>query len=289
MEKSIGEAGHELTVVLDFRGCAVFLPIFLDGAHTVRADGNDLLDLVLGEVFEVFFGELLEEQVVAESAHWIASAFLFAEDAEACAEVAHDAGEVGDDLAALWIVAAHAAEPEAVFLGSVEDGQGLLLDEAIALSGAEAKSIRAALQIEEELAAVVVFPCAGVDGAPAEADEDGQVLDADGALELAGPTGGALEDGFLRVVLAQQRFGGLGAKLVEIAAQTEDDFFGVEDLARGGGGAMLGATSALDARLRLKRNEPSKVGAGNQAEVFIARERRDVGEAAAGQEDGGGA
>ena len=52
---------------------------------------------------------------------------------------------------------------------------------------------------------------------------------------------------------------------------------------------MLGATSALDARIRLKRNEPSKVGAGNQAEVFIARERRDVGEAAAGQEDGGGA
>ena len=93
---------------------------------------DDLLHLVLREGFEVRLGELLEEQVVAEAADGIAGAFLLAQDAVAGAEVVHDAGEVGDDLAALGIVSAHAAEPEAIFLGAVEDGECLLLDEFVA-------------------------------------------------------------------------------------------------------------------------------------------------------------
>ena len=134
MRELVCEPRHELAVVFNFRRCAVFLPVFLDGADAMRADRHDLFYFILGQGFEVGFGELLEEQVVAETANRIAGAFLFAQDAEAGAEVAHDACKVGDDLAALGIVAAHAAEPKAVFLGSIEDGQRLLLDEAIAIA-----------------------------------------------------------------------------------------------------------------------------------------------------------
>jgi len=245
--KLVGEAGHELTMVLDLRRCAVFLPVFLDGADAVGADGDDLANLVQREGFEVFFGELLEEQIVAETANGIACTFLFAEDAEAFAEVAHDAGEVGDDLAAFGIVAAHATEPETVLLGSVEDGQRLLLDKAIALGGAEAEGVAAALKGEEEARAVWVFPRAGIYGSAAESDEDGDVFDADGALKLASAAGGALEDGLVGVELTEERLGGRGAELVEIAAEAEDDFLRIENLSRGGGGAVLCATSAFDA------------------------------------------
>jgi hypothetical protein len=48
------------------------------------------------------------------------------------------------------------------------------------------------------------FPLAGVGCAAAQADDDGDVLDADGALEFAGSAGGALEGGFLGVVFAEQ-------------------------------------------------------------------------------------
>ena len=78
------------------------------------------------------------------------------------------------------------------------------------------------------------------------------MLDADRALELACAAGGALEDGFLRVVFAEQRLVGCGAEIVEIAAQAEDDFFGVEQLAGIGGGAVLGAAAALDAGVGLE-------------------------------------
>jgi uncharacterized metal-binding protein len=70
-------------------------------------------------------------------------------------------------------------------------------------AGAHAEGVAAALEGEEELAAVAVFPCAGVDRAAAQADDDGDVLDADRALELACAAGGALEDGFLGVVFAE--------------------------------------------------------------------------------------
>ncbi len=257
-------------MVLDLGRRAVLFPVFLDGADAVGADGDDLFDFVLGEGFEVGFGELLEEEVVAEAADGVAGAFFLAQDAVACAEVVHDAGEVGDDLAALGVVSAHAAEPQAILLGPVEEGQLLLLDELVAVGGAEAESVAAAFEGEEELGAVVVFPCAGVDRAAAQADEDGQVLDADGALELACAAGGALEDGLLGVVFAEQGLFGGGAEVVEIGAEAENDFFGVEELAGVGGGAVLGAAAALHAGVGLQADELREVGSGDEAEVFVA-------------------
>ena len=119
----VGVAGQKFAVMLDLGRCAVLLPVFLDGADAVRADGDDLLDLVLRQGFEIGFGQLLEEQIVAQAADGVAGAFFLAQDAVACAEVVHHAGEVGDDLAAFGVVAAHAAEPQAILLRAVEDGE----------------------------------------------------------------------------------------------------------------------------------------------------------------------
>src|SRR3974390_84254 len=85
--KSVGEASEEFAVVLDFGRRAELLPVFLDGANAVRANRDDLLDLVLCGGFEIGFGELLEKQIVAEPANGIAGAFLLAQDAVARAEV----------------------------------------------------------------------------------------------------------------------------------------------------------------------------------------------------------
>ena len=97
------------------------------------------LTLILRQSFKIRFGQLLEEQIVAEAAHGIAGALFLAQNAVAGAEVVHDAGEVGDDFAALGVVAAHAAEPEAIFLCAVEDGELLLLDEFVALGCARGR------------------------------------------------------------------------------------------------------------------------------------------------------
>ncbi len=113
----------------------------------------------------------------------------------------HDAGEVGHDLAAVRVVGAHAAEPEAVLLRAVEDGQRGAGDEFVALGGGQAEGVAGPFQREEELGAVGVLPRAGVGGAAAQADDDGQVLDADRALVLAGAAGGALEGGLEREVV----------------------------------------------------------------------------------------
>ena len=112
------------------------------------------------------------------------------------------------------------------------------------------------------------------------------MLDADGALVLAGAAGGALEDGLLGVVFAEERFFTGGAEVVEVGADAEDDFLGIEGFSGGGGGAMLGAAAALDAGVGLEGDELGEVFSGDEAEVFIADEGRDVGESAAGEEDG---
>ena len=276
-------------MVFDFRRRAVLFPVFLDGADAVGADGYDLLDFVLSESFEVGFCELLENEIVPEAADGVARAFLLAEHAVAGAEEVHDAGEIGDDLAAFGVVSTHAAQPQTVLLGAVEDGEFLPLDKLVAFGRTETERVRAAFESEEELGAVVVSPCAGVDCAAAQADEDGDVFDSDRALELTGAAGGALEGGLLRVVFAEQRLCGCGAEIVEVGAQAENDFLGVEDFAGVVGGAMLGAAAAFDAGVGLEADELREIGAGDQAEVFIAGERRNLAEAAAGEEDGDGA
>ena len=78
-----------------------------------------------------------------------------------------------------------------------------------------------------------------------------------------------------------------GPNVIEVAAHAEDDFFGVEHLAGVGGGAVLGAAAALDAGVGLQADELREVRARDKAEVFIAGERRDLAEAAAGEKDGG--
>ena len=150
-------------------------------------------------------------------------------------------------------------------------GSCFSLDELVAFGGADAQRIAAALELIEELRAVVVFPRAGVHRAAAQPDHDGQVLDAHRALELARAAGGALEDRFLRVVFAEQRFFGARADVVEIGAHAQDDFLGVEELAGVGGGAVLGASAALDARVGLQADDLGEVLARDEAEVFIAR------------------
>ena len=131
---------------------------------------------------------------------------------------------------------------------------------------------------------MIVFPRAGVDRAAAQADEDGQVLDADRALEFACAAGGALEGGFLRVVFAEQRLIGWRAEIVEVVAQAENDFLGVEELAGVGGGAVLGAAAALHAGVGLQADQLGEVGAGDEAEVFIADERRNLRRSCRGRE-----
>src|ERR1017187_9011378 len=165
--------GYELTVVLNRRRRSVFLPVFLDRAHTMWADGDDLLDLVLRHVFEVTLGQLLEDQVVAQAAGAVAGAFFLAKDAVTDAEVIQNAREVGHDLAALRIVGAHASQPQAVLLRPVKDGQRRLLDKLVALRCGHAQRVAASLQGQEELGAVVVFPRAGVHRAASQADDDG--------------------------------------------------------------------------------------------------------------------
>ena len=154
---------------------------------------------------------------------------------------------------------------------------------------------------EEKLGAVGVFPRAGVYRAAAQADDDGQMLDADRALELAGAAGGALEGGFHGEVvcggivgrsvagrvakLVQQRRFARRAEGVEVRPHAEDDFLRVEDFAGVGGGAVLGAAAALDAAVGFERDELRDVLAGDEAEVFVADQWRDRGEAVAFEED----
>jgi len=87
--------------VLDVGSDAEVAPVGGDGADAVRADGNDLLDLRRMQLLQAVFGEGLEDEVVAQAAGGVAGALFLCEDAEGCAEVVHDAGEVGDDLAAV--------------------------------------------------------------------------------------------------------------------------------------------------------------------------------------------
>ena len=150
-------------------------------------------------------------------------------------------------------------------------GKLVLLDELVALAWREAQRVAVALQRQEQLGAVIVFPLAGVHRAAPQPDDDGQVLDAHRALKLAGAAGGALEHRFLRDVLAQQRLFAARPEFVQITAHAQDDFFRVEDLAGVVGGAMLGAAAAFDAGVGLQRVELGDVLAGVQAEIFVAR------------------
>ncbi len=72
-----------------------------------------------------------------------------------------------------------------------------------------------------------------------------------------------------------------GAELVQIPADAQRDFFGIEDLVRVEGRAVFRAASAFDARIDLQRDQLRHIFAGNESEIFIAHERRNSAETAA--------
>ena len=111
-----------------------------------------------------------------------------------------DAGEVGDNLASVGIVRAHAAEPQAVLLSAVEDGQLGVGDELVPLGCGQAERVAGLFQREEQLGAVGVFPRTRVGRSAPQTDDNRQVLNADRALVFARPAGGALKGRFQRRV-----------------------------------------------------------------------------------------
>src|SRR5665213_508213 len=120
--------------------------------------------------------------------------------------MSHYARKRRDDLAALRIVGAHAAQPQAIFLSTVKYRKFLLLNEFVALGGAEAERVPVTFERQKQLGAVFVLPLAGVYRAAAQSDDDGHMFDADGALEFARSAGGALKNRLLRKIFAEQRF-----------------------------------------------------------------------------------
>ena len=153
----------------------------------------------------ILFGQRGEEQIVAEPPRRIAVALFFAQHAEGDPEMTQHLHQRQHGFAARRIVSAHAAQPEAIFLGAVVDRQRVLLDELLPLARRHAQRIAVALHGEEQLRAVGVFPGARIHGAAAQADDHRQMLNSHRALEFAGAAGGALEHGFFGNVGAEQR------------------------------------------------------------------------------------
>src|SRR6202011_5309884 len=100
--------------------------------------------------------------------------------------------------------------------------------------------------------AVCILPLAGVHCAAPESDDDGHMLDPNRALEFARAAGGALKCRLLRKMFAEQRFFGASAEVVQVIANAERDFLGIENFARVRSWAMLGAAAAFDARISLE-------------------------------------
>src|SRR5205814_6367936 len=171
----------------------------------------------------------------------------------------HHARKRSDDFTALGVVGSHAAQPQAVFLRAVENRKLLLLDELVALAGAKTQRVAIALQSKEELGAATVFPFACVHRAASQADDDRQVLDAHRALKFARSTSSALEHGFLRQVLANERLFGTRTKFVEVAANPQRDLFRIQDFSSIERGAVLAASAAFDTRVGLERDDSRQI------------------------------
>ena len=77
------------------------------------------------------------------------------------------------------------------------------------------------------------------------------------------------------------------AKFIQIAAHAKNDFLGVQFLAGVCGRAVFGAAAAFHAGVGLQTHQLREVCSGNQAEIFIAHQRRNLAEATPGKKDGG--
>src|ERR1700722_16912951 len=111
--------------------------------------------------------------------------------------MAQNLHEGQDNLTPRWVVCPHAAQPQAILLCAVVDGQFVFLDELHALARREAQRIPSPFQGVEELAAVIVFPRSGVDRTAPQADHYREVLNSYRALILAAAASSALKDRLL--------------------------------------------------------------------------------------------
>jgi hypothetical protein len=136
-------------------------------------------------------------------------------------------------------------------LRTVENGELFAFDEFVSLSGRKSERIAIAFQREKKFGAFRVFPLARVYRSAAKSDDDGQVLDADGALVFAGAAGGALKWSYFRDVDAQQRLFRCQAEVIHVSPHAESDFTRIEYFACVIGGTVFGAAAAFDAGKRL--------------------------------------
>ena len=126
-------------------------------------------------------------------------------------------------------------------------------------------------RLQKQLAAVLVLPLAGIHGAAAQPDDHRQMLNSNRALEFASAAGRALERGLLEMCRPRKRLRSRGPELIEIAAQTQNDFFRIEHLAGVVGRTMLRAAPAFDAGVCLQRVDPGHILAGIETEILVAR------------------
>src|SRR5581483_59248 len=110
------------------------------------------------------------------------------------------------------------------------------------------------------------------------------MLDAHRTLEFASAACRALEGRLFGNMLAEERRFVARSELVEVAAESQDDFLGIENLPGIVCRAMLGAASAFHARERLQRIDLRDVLAGIESEILVAFQRRNAAEARAPQE-----
>src|ERR1700680_1363816 len=106
-------------MMLDRRRVTIFLPVRADGADAMRANRENLFDLVLLEALQIVLSELAKRQIVAQTARRVACTSLLAQYPEADIQPPQYSSERGDDFASLWIIRPHAAKPEAIFLGAI--------------------------------------------------------------------------------------------------------------------------------------------------------------------------
>src|SRR5208282_1588050 len=215
------------SVVLDRDVAAVLLPVHADGAHAVRADRNHFFHAGLADLFQISLRQFAEQIIVAQAACGIASALLLAQNAEADAQVTQQLDQGQQNLPSVRIKRSQASHPQAVFLGSVEVRQAVLLDELFPIRRRKSKRVPLALERDEHFAAMTVVPLAGIYRAAPQTHDQRQVLDAHRALELAGPARSALESRFHGKVFAQQQFAALRPELLQVMPGAQNDFFGI--------------------------------------------------------------
>src|SRR5579872_7549795 len=125
------------------------------------------------------------------------------------------------------IISAHAAQPQAVFLAAVENGQLVFLDEFLPFARRKTQGVAIALQRQKEFRAVLVLPFAGIDGAAPQPNDLREMLDSYRTGIFAASTRGALKGRFRRNVLPQQRLLRTRAKLIQVATQPQNNLFGI--------------------------------------------------------------